>query len=144
MLHTIHNYLFVQHLFHKTNPLIHTNSQLQYANTNLTSPYYMNYSYTNLQCVEGDSTKCMYGNTFNLLYRDRIADKLDNREPSAEETQILNHLHALQLHCVAPPRVATDLFPRALAACLTQDKEFLEIFRDPYNRAPDFDLKFRT
>ena len=48
-----------------------------------------------LQCVEGGATKCMYGNTFNLLSRDWITDKLDNREPSAEETQILNHLLAL-------------------------------------------------
>ena len=45
VLHTIHNYLIVQHHFHKTNPLIHENSRLQYANTILTSPYCMNYSY---------------------------------------------------------------------------------------------------
>ena len=45
MLHTIHNYLFVQHRFHRTNPLVHMNSRLQYANAELTSPYYMNYSY---------------------------------------------------------------------------------------------------
>ena len=43
MLHTIHNYLFVQHLFHMTNAIIHMNSRLQYANTKLTSPDYMNY-----------------------------------------------------------------------------------------------------
>ena len=45
MLHTMHNYLFVQHHFQHTNPLIHHNSRLQYANTKLTSPYYLNYSY---------------------------------------------------------------------------------------------------
>ena len=45
MLHTMHNYLFVQHHFQNTNPIIHINSRLQYANTKLTSPYYMNYSY---------------------------------------------------------------------------------------------------
>ena len=45
MLHTVHNYLFVQHHFHRTNTLIHMNSRLQYANTKLTSPYCMNYSY---------------------------------------------------------------------------------------------------
>ena len=44
MLHTMHNYLFVQHHFQHTNPIIHINSRLQYANTKLTSPYYMNYS----------------------------------------------------------------------------------------------------
>ena len=37
-LQTIHNYLFVQHRFDRTNPLIHMNSRLQYANPNLTSP----------------------------------------------------------------------------------------------------------
>ena len=108
MLHTMHNYLFVQHHFHQTNPIIHMNSRLQYANTKLISSYYMNYSYviqpnycegtlrnfgsirnyfilsslsakTNrpilvpikyLQCVEGGTTKCTHGHTFNLLYRD--------------------------------------------------------------------------
>ena len=45
MLNTLHNYLFVQHHFQHTNPLIHMNSRLQYANTKLSSPYYMNYSY---------------------------------------------------------------------------------------------------
>ena len=46
MLHTIHNNLFVRHRFQHTNPIIHMNSRLQYANTKqLTSPYYMNYSY---------------------------------------------------------------------------------------------------
>ena len=42
MLHTMHNYLFVQHHFQHTNPIIHMNSRLQYANTKLTSPYYEN------------------------------------------------------------------------------------------------------
>ena len=133
MLHTMHNYLFVQHHFQQTNPIIHMNSRLQYANTKLTSPYYMNYRYiirrnycegtlrifypiknfftfsplyakTNrpifvpieyLQCVERGATKCAYGHTFNLLYRVWMADKLDNRQPSPEETQIFNHLLAL-------------------------------------------------
>ena len=45
IVHTIHNYLIVQHHFQRPNPLIHLISRLQYANTNLTSPYYMNYSY---------------------------------------------------------------------------------------------------
>ena len=140
MLHTVHNYLFAQHHFHRTNPFIHMNSRLQYANTKLTWPYYMSYSYiiqpnycegtlrnfdhikkcfmflllyaeTNrpilfsiehLQCVEGGATKCMRGQTFNLLYRDWMADKLDNREPSQEETRIFNHLLALQPHCSRP------------------------------------------
>ena len=52
-----------------------------------------------LRCVEGGATKCTHGHTFNLLYRDRIADHLDNREPSQEETQILKHLLAMQPHC---------------------------------------------
>ena len=46
MLHTIHNYLFNQHHFHRTNPLIHMNSRLQYANTKLISHYYIIYDYT--------------------------------------------------------------------------------------------------
>ena len=45
MLHTMHNYLFVQHYFQHTNPIINMSSRLQYANTKLTSPYYMNYTY---------------------------------------------------------------------------------------------------
>ena len=134
MLHTMHNYLFVQHHFEHTNPIINMNSRLQYANTKLTSPYYMICSYiiqpnysegtfrnfdpiknylifsplyakTNrpiiipidyLQFVEGGGTKCAYGHTFNLLYRDLMADKPDNRQPSPEETQIFNHLLPLQ------------------------------------------------
>ena len=47
MLHTIHNHLFLQHHFHRTNPIIHMNWRLHYANTKLTPPYYMNYSYIN-------------------------------------------------------------------------------------------------
>ena len=119
MLHTMHYYLIVQHHFQHTNPIIHMNSRLQYANTNLTLPYYMYYSYIiqanycestlrkfdpiknyfifsplyakknrpilvpikYLQCVEGGATKCTYGHTFNLLYRDWMAYKLDNRQP---------------------------------------------------------------
>ena len=152
------------------------NSRLQYANTKLTSNYYMNYSCiiqanycegtlhnfdpirnyflfsplyakTNrpifvpieyLQCVEEGATKCMYGNTFNLLYRDWTTDKLDNREPSAEETQILNLLLALQPHC------NVDLFPRTLADGLARDQEFFEFFRDTDNRAPDFEFDYPT
>ena len=38
MLHTMHNYFFVQHHFQHTNPIIHINSRLQYANTKFTSP----------------------------------------------------------------------------------------------------------
>ena len=45
MLHPIHNQFFVQHHFQHTNPIIHMNLRIQYANTKLTSPYYMNYSY---------------------------------------------------------------------------------------------------
>ena len=173
MLHTMHNYLLVQHHFQHTNPIIHMSSRLQYANIKLSSPYYMNYSYiiqsnycegtlrnfdpiknyfifsplyakTNrhilvsikyLQSVEQGATKSTYGHTFNLLYRDWMADKLDNRQTSQEELQIFNHLLALQPHCNA------DLYPRALAACLTRDPEFLAFFRDPDNRAPHFELR---
>ena len=91
-----------------------------------------------LQCVEGGATKCTYGHTFNLLYRDWKADKLENRQPPQEELQIFNHLLALQPHC------NTDLYPRALAACLARDPEFLAFFRGPDNRAPDFAFEYRT
>ena len=176
MLRMMHNYLFVQHHFQHTNPIIRMNSCLQYANTKLTSLYYMNHSYiiqsnycegtlrnfdpiknyftffplyakTNrpinvpieyLQCVEGGATNCAYGHTFNLLYRDWIANKLDNRQPSQQETQIFSHLLALQSHCNA------DLYPRAFAACLARDAEFLAFFRDPNNRAPEFEFEYRT
>ena len=152
------------------------NSRLQYANTKLTSPNYMNYSYiiqpnysegtlrtfdpimnyfifsplyanTNrpilvpihyLQCVEGGATKCTYGHNFNLLYRDWMADKLENRQPSQEELQIFNYLLALQ------PHFNTDLYPRALAACLASDTEFLAFFRDLDNQAADFKFDYRT
>ena len=138
MLHAMHNYFFVHHLQH-TNPIIHMNSRLQYANTKLTSPFYRNYSYviqpnccegtlrkfdpiknyfifsplyakTNrpilvtieyLQCVEGGATKYTRGHTFNLLYRDWMVDKLDNRQQSQEETQIFNHLNqTVTLICI--------------------------------------------
>ena len=143
------------------------NSSLQYANTELTSPYYMNHSFIMLptycegtlrnfdtlknyflfsplcaktnrpllipieyfQCVEGGATKCMYGRNFNLLYTDWMVDKLDNREPSPEETQILNHPLASQPHC------NVDLYPRALEACPGRDEKFLDFLRDPVNRA---------
>ena len=45
LLHTIHNYCFAQHHFFRTNPLLHLKSSPQNANTKLSSPYYMNYSY---------------------------------------------------------------------------------------------------
>ena len=41
MLHTIHYYRFVQNHFHRTNPLVHVISRLQYANNKLTLPYYI-------------------------------------------------------------------------------------------------------
>ena len=75
-----------------------------------------------LRCVEVGATKCTHGHTFNLLYRDSIADKLDNYEPSQEETQILNHLLAFHPHC------NFDLYPCAIAACLARDQEFLAFF----------------
>ena len=90
-----------------------------------------------LLCVEEGARKCMHGHTFNLLYRDLMVDKLTNREPTPEETQILNYLLALQRHC------NIDLYPRALATCLARDKEFLEFHRDPDNRAPYFKFEFR-
>ena len=176
MLRTMHKYLFLQHHFQHTIPIIHMNSRLQHANTKLNSSYYMNYSYiiqpnycegtlrnfdpiknyfifsplyakTNrfilvpieyLQCIEGGATKCASGHNFSLLYRDWMADKLDNRQPSQEETQIFNHLLALQPHCNA------DLYPLAIAACLVRDPEIFAFFRDPDNRAPDFEFEYRT
>ena len=138
------------------------NSRLQYSNTKLTSPFYMNYSYiiqlnycegtlrnfdpienyflflplyrkTNrpklvlieyLQCIEGGATKSLHGHTFNLLYSDWLSDKLHSREPTTEETQILNHLLVLQ------PQCNIELFPRALAACLARDQKlFFKFFQ---------------
>ena len=91
-----------------------------------------------LQCVKGDATKCTNGLTFNILYRDRMADKLENCQPSQQELQIFNHLLALQPHC------NTDLYHRALVACLARDPVFLALCRDPENRAPDFEFEYRT
>ena len=67
-----------------------------------------------------------------------MVDKLDYRQPSQEETQIFNHLFALQSHC------NVDLYPLALAACLARDPEFFAFFCDPENRAPDFEFDYRT
>ena len=163
MLHTMHNYLFVQHHFQHTKLVIHMNSRLPYANTKLTSPYYMNFSYTThsnfckgtlqnldpiknyhifsplysktnrpipvpieyLRCVEGGAIKVKHGHSFNLLYRNWVNDKLTSHQPSQEETQILNHLLAMQPHCNA------DLYRRVLAAFLAQDQGFQKFFRDP-------------
>ena len=91
-----------------------------------------------LQCKKGAATNCTYGHTFNVLYRDWMVDKLDNRQPSQEEKQISNHLLALQ------PHSNVDLYPLALAACLARDPEFLVFFLDPDNRAPDFESGYRT
>ena len=91
-----------------------------------------------LQCVEGGATKCTYGDTCNLLYRDWMPDKLDNRQPSQKELQTFNHLLGLQPHCNA------DLYPRALVACLAHDPEYFAFFRDPDNRAPDFKFEYRA
>ena len=38
LLHTMHNYLILQHHFQHTNPIINMNSRLQYGNRKLTSP----------------------------------------------------------------------------------------------------------
>ena len=65
-------------------------------------------------------------------------NKLEKRQPSQEEQQFFNHLLALQPHC------NTDLYPRALAACLARDPEILAFFRDPDNRAPDLEFEYRT
>ena len=67
-----------------------------------------------------------------------MLDKLANREPTPEGTQIFNHLLALQSNC------NSKLYPRALAACLAREKEFLEIFRDTENWASDIEFIFRT
>ena len=45
MLLTIHNYLFVQRDFHRTNHFLHITSRLRFANTKITSLFYLNYSY---------------------------------------------------------------------------------------------------
>ena len=63
-------------------------------------------------------------------------DKLNSHQPSPEETQILNHLLAMQPHC------NTDLYPRVLAAFLAQDQGFLKFFRDPDNAGPDFEFEY--
>ena len=83
----------------------------------LFSPLYAK-THREIQCVEGGATKCMYGHTFNLLYRDWMVGKLAYREPAPEEIQILNYLLALPPHC------NTDLYPRAFGQWLARDKEF--------------------
>ena len=67
-----------------------------------------------------------------------MTSQLDNRETSAEETQILIHLLGLQPHC------NIDRFPRAFAACLARDQEFLAFFWDSDNRALDFEFDYRA
>ena len=75
-----------------------------------------------LRGIEGDTTNCTYGHTFNLLCRDWINGKLANREPLQVEKDLLNHLLAMQSHC------KVDLQPRALAARLPRDRKFPEFF----------------
>ena len=41
------------------------------------------------------------------------------------------------------PHCNTDLCPRALVACLARDKEILEFFGEPENRALDFEFELR-
>ena len=91
-----------------------------------------------LQCLVGGVPNCMYGHTFNLLYRVWMVDKLADREPTPVETQILNQLLSLQPHC------NVNLYLRALADCLARDKEFLEFYSDPENWAPDIEFEFGT
>ena len=38
-----------------------------------------------LQCVEGGATKWNHDHIFNLLYRDWMEDKLDNRKPPTKK-----------------------------------------------------------
>ena len=45
MLHTIHNYLLVQHHFHLASPLMHINSSLTYVNKKIISRYHLNDCY---------------------------------------------------------------------------------------------------
>ena len=45
ILTSIHNYLFLQRQFHRTNPLMHMNARLQFANTKIISLYYLKFSY---------------------------------------------------------------------------------------------------
>ena len=104
-----------------------------YARLHLPTPVPIDY----LQFVEGGATNFMNEQTFNVLYSDWIADKLANREPSAKEQQILSQVLAKHPTCNA------DLYPRALAACLTWDKEYLEFFRHPDNRIPDYNFRLR-
>ena len=63
--------------FTKTNFAIATSNYK--PNTNPIDP-----SVAYLQPVEGGATKCVHGHTFTILEMDWIADKLANREPSAE------------------------------------------------------------
>ena len=121
------------------------NSGLQFANTKLSSPYYLNYRYIinpnccectlrdfdpiknyflftplywkthkpvfvsieYLQCLEGGSAKSMHRRTFNLFYRDWIADKLANRGPASEESEVCWRCsHAVTEICIiglSPP-----------------------------------------
>ena len=87
---------------------------------------------------EGGATKCLYGHTFSLLYRDWMADKLDNRDPSTEETQVLKHLLALQPHC------NVDFFHRALAAGLARDKKVPRIFQGSWQSGPWFRIRLQN
>ena len=100
-LHTMHNYLFLQHHFQHTNPITHMNSRLQYANTTLTSPYYINYSYI-IQSNYCERTLRNFDHIknyflFSLLYAKKSPHPRPNRVPKmcrkrCHEVYLWSHL----------------------------------------------------
>ena len=143
-------------------PLLLINSRLQYINTKIFFKYRLNYSYiydpsyceVTFRNFNSIKNYFLFIPLFTRTHRPivfpieyfpplrlrrchevfvRIANKLANQEPSAEEQQEENRLSAMHLNCNA------DMYPWALTACLKKDR----FCWCPHNRAPDFELEFR-
>ena len=146
-------------------------SRLQYANTKLYSPIYMNYSYViNSTYCEGllrnfgpiknyflfsppyAKTNCpLLVPIEHLQWIEGGATKCKNahtfnllyKDLMLHKLPSLEETQILNHLLVLQPHCNVDLYPRALDACLAGHREFLKLFRDPADyRAPDFEIKF--
>ena len=168
MIHTIDNYLFVQHYFHHASPLMHINLRLTYVNKKIISPYYLNYRYVidpsycegmlrsfdpiknyylfiplfarthrpifisiaYLQCIEEYSTKCMY----LLTHLQPPQERLDCGQASksgavsrgtTDPESLIGKTTTMQCWSVSS----------GSRHLLRKGQKFIELFRNPDNRA---------
>ena len=131
------------------------NSCLQYANTKLTSPYYINYSYK-IQPKYCEGTLRNFDPIKKLLpvlatlCKVQPSNSCSDRESSvcrgrSHEVHVWQHFRS-PLEGLDNGQVGKSgtVSRGDTAACLARDQEFLELFRDLDNRAPDFVFEYRT